>query len=160
MICLMGTALNAQTYKTAIGLKGGNVGGGTLGGGGINIKHFIGGSSALEGTVGFGVYHFNFQGLYEWQASLDESLGLDWYFGVGATVGTWRGSWTSHPVYGGSYNSGMYLGGNAVIGLDWNLERQLGIPIDLALDTGPYIGIINSGIFGWGGGFAVRYILQ
>lgn len=152
--------VHGQSYQTAIGLKGGNVGGGTIGGGGLNIKHFFAGSNAVEATVGLGRYHFNFQALYEWQKGLDESIGLDWYFGLGGTIGSWRGTWNNHPVYGGDYNSGFYLGGNAVIGLDWNLESILNIPIDMALDTGPYIGIINSGVFGWGGGFAIRYILN
>tara|TARA_B100000508_G_scaffold137355_1_gene131547 strand:+ start:59620 stop:60126 length:507 start_codon:yes stop_codon:yes gene_type:complete len=149
-----------QSYQTAIGLKGGNVGGGVAGGGGFNIKHFFAGSNAIEATVGLGRYHFNAQALYEWQHGLDESIGLDWYVGLGGTVGSWRGTWTNHPVYGNTYSRGFYLGANGAVGLDWNLESVLNLPLDIAVDVGPYFGIINSGAWGWGGGFALRYILQ
>lgn len=150
----------SQSYQTAIGVKGGNVGGGIAGGGGLNIKHFFAGNNAIEATVGLGRYHFNAQALYEWQHGLDESIGLDWYLGLGGTVGSWRGNWVNHPVYGSSYNSGFYLGANGAVGLDWNLEKVLNLPLDIAVDVGPYFGIINSGAWGWGGGFALRYILQ
>lgn len=158
MICSL--FASGQSYETAIGAKFGNVGGGLDGGPGLNIKHFFAGSNAIEATVGLGRYHFNAQAMYEWQHGLDESIGLDWYLGLGGTVGSWRGKWTSHPVYGGDYSTGLYLGANGAIGLDWNLESVLNLPIDIALDIGPYFGIINSGAWGWGGGFAIRYILN
>ena len=157
VLCLTSIA-QGQSYQTAIGIKGGNVAGGLEGGGGLNIKHFFSGSNAIEATVGLGRYHFNLRALYEWQKGLDESIGLDWYVGIGAAVGSWRGKWATHPVHG--YNSGFYIGGVANIGLDWNLQRVANLPLDIALDTGPYIGLINSGSVGWGGGFAIRYILQ
>lgn len=161
-VALFGLSAQSQSYQTAIGLKGGNVGGGVAGGGGLNIKHFFAGNNAVEATVGLGQYHFNAQALYEWQHGLDESIGLDWYVGLGGTVGSWRGNWKYdyHPVYGDKYNRGFYLGANGAIGLDWNLESVVNLPLDIALDIGPYFGIINSGAWGWGGGFAIRYILQ
>jgi len=44
-----------------------------------------------------------------------------------------------------------------LLGLDYTIP---GIPINIALDTGPHIGIINSRGFGWGGGLAIRYVLK
>lgn len=149
----------SQSYTTAIGVKGGSSGGGGYGGGGLNLKHFIGGKNALEFTVGGGNNHIRGQVLYEWQNDIGEVSGLAWYLGVGGSVGLWS---NPHPKDNkiDFYDSGLYLGANGVIGLDWNLEPVIDVPIGLALDTGPYIGIINSRFFGWGGGFAIRYILK
>lgn len=149
----------SQSYTTAIGVKGGNSGGIGFGGGGLNLKHFISSSNALEFTVGGGDNHIRLQGLYEWQKNISDINGLEWYAGLGASVGLWNRKY-AHPNGKDIYDSGLYLGANGIIGLDWNLEPELGLPIGLALDTGPYIGLINSGFFGWGGGFAIRYILK
>lgn len=149
----------SQSYTTAIGVKGGNVAGGFYGGGGINLKHFISGKNALEVTVGGGNNHLRGQLLYEWQNSLDIADGLDWYIGLGGSVGTWSSS-NPHSNNKYSYSKGLYLGANGVVGLDWNLEPATGVPIGIAMDVGPYIGIINSSRIGWGGAFALRYILK
>jgi hypothetical protein len=148
----------SQSYTTAIGLKGGNSGG-YFGSGGINLKHFIAGSNALELTVGGGSNHLRAQLLYEWQKSIDAVDGLDWYVGLGGTVGTWSGSYV-HPNGKWTHERGLYLGAVGVVGLDWNLDPVIGIPLNVAIDAGPYVGIINSGNFGWGGAFAIRYILK
>ena len=149
----------AQSYTTAIGLKGGNAAGGALGGGGLNLKHFISGKNAIEITIGGGSNHLRGQVLYEWQNSTGIADGLDWYLGVGGSVGTWSQSY-SHPSNNFHYDRGLYLGANGVVGLDWNLEPATGVPIGIAMDVGPYIGIINSSRIGWGGAFALRYILK
>lgn len=150
-----------QTYKHAIGLKGMNVGGGALGGGGVNFKTFIGGKNALEFTVGGGPFHFAGQALYEWQNPTGWTDGFDWYIGLGGSLGAWSSShdWDD-DIYDDHYKSGFYLGADGVVGLDFNIEPNTGVPIGFAVDTGPYVGIINSRYFGWGGAFAVRYIIK
>jgi hypothetical protein len=55
------------------------------------------------------------------------------------------------------YSAGLFIVGTGVIGLDYTIP---GIPINIALDTGPLVGIINTRGFGWGGGFAIRYVLK
>jgi hypothetical protein len=149
----------SQSYKTAIGLKGGSIGGLAFGGGGVNLKHFIGGKNALEFTVGGGSNHIRGQALYEWQNNINAVEGLGWYIGAGGTVGAW-GNKHYHPVRDVYYNNGLYLGANVVGGVDWSIEPLTGVPLDFAIDMGPYIGLINSNVFGWGGAFAVRYILK
>lgn len=149
----------SQSYKTAIGLKGGSVGGLAFGGGGVNLKHFIGGKNALEFTVGGGSNHVRGQVLYEWQNDISAVDGLAWYIGVGGTVGAWGNSYY-HSTGNVTYNRGLYLGANAVGGVDWSIEPLTSVPLDFAIDMGPYVGIINSNTFGWGGAFAVRYILK
>ena len=145
----------AQNYTTGIGLRGSSF---HAGSGGINLKHFISTQNALELTVGGGNNHLVGTLLYEWQNSTGITPGLDWYIGAGGTVGSWRTNYV-HPVHNNktTYSSGFYLGGRAVIGLDYVIP---GLPLNIAVDTGPYIGIINSNSFGWGGSFAIRYILN
>lgn len=160
LVAIIGTfsiGFSQKSYTTAIGLKGGNAGGGPFGGGGLNLKHFINNQNALEVTLGGGSNHLRGQLLYEWQNKTGISGGLDWYIGIGGSIGAWSKE-TIHPNY--KYSRGLYIGANAVVGLDWDLERLTGFPIGIAADTGPYIGIINSSSFGWGGAFAVRYILK
>lgn len=155
----LSTVSYGQSYKTAIGLKGGSIGGLAFGGGGVNLKHFIGGKNALEFTVGGGVNHFRGQALYEWQNDINAVDGLAWYVGAGGSIGAWGNS-HYHPVRDVTYSSGLYLGANAVGGVDWSIEPLTSVPLDFAVDMGPYVGIINSNVFGWGGSFAVRYILK
>lgn len=138
---------SAQAYTTSVGLKGG-----FFGWGAINGKHFISGSNALEATVGGGRNFTWFELLYEWQSATDLVDGLDWYIGAGGALGTWRKNYDFDD-----FNSGFHLGARAVAGLDYTFSS---IPLNLGLDTGPYLSLINGPGFGWHGGFAVRYILN
>lgn len=149
----------SQNHQMSIGLKGGNAAGGVIAEGGLNFKTFIGGSNALEFTLGGGSNHLAGSAMYEWQNSTGLADGLDWYIGLGGAVGTWNNTYI-HPNGKWTYNQGLYLGAIAAIGLDWNLDPLIGIPIDLAFDMGPYIGIINSVGFGWGGSGAIRYVIK
>jgi hypothetical protein len=149
----------SQSYKTAIGLKGGSIGGLAFGGGGVNLKFFIGEKNALEFTVGGGANHVRGQALYEWQNDISAVEGLAWYIGVGGSVGA-RGDSYYHSNGNITYKRGLYLGANAVGGVDWSIEPLTGVTLDFAIDMGPYVGIINSTSFGWGGAFAVRYIIN
>lgn len=146
---------HAQSYTTGVGLRGSSF---HAGSGGINLKHFISEQNALEITVGGGNNHLVGTLLYEWQRETGITPGLDWYVGAGGTVGSWSSSFV-HPVHNNKskYSSGFYLGGRGVIGLDYIIPD---IPIGVAFDLGPYIGIINSNSLGWGGAFAIRYILN
>ncbi|MGB0932972.1 MAG: hypothetical protein ACPGU5_01745 [Lishizhenia sp.] len=138
---------SSQQYTTSVGLKGGLFGWGAL-----NGKHFISRSNALEATIGGGRNFTWLELLYEWQNPTDLIDGLDWYFGAGGAFGTWSKNYNSDD-----FNSGFHLGARAVIGLDYTFSN---VPINLGLDTGPYLSLINGPGFGWHGGFALRYILK
>ena len=137
----------SQHYETAIGIKAGGHGGGFAG---INLKHFVSNKNALEVTLGGSNRHIRADILYEWQNATGVAENLDWYIGIGGAAGSWSTS-------GGKHQRGLYILGSAVLGLDYTLPI---VPINIAFDTGPYVGVINSKTFGWGGAFGIRYIIK
>lgn len=136
----------SQNYKTAIGIKGGYPGYGSL-----NGKHFLNSKSAIEGSIGGSSNTLWLQGLYELNFSLEE--GLNWYAGGGANVGFYS---YKNP-FNNVRTSNMVLGLNGIVGLEYTFED---FPLNVALDTGPNLRLINSLGFGWGAGLAVRYAIK
>lgn len=157
-IIMLTTFSYAQSYGSGIGVKALSPGGGPFGGAGVNFKTFIGGASALDMTFGGGSHHLAGQLLYEWQRETGWTGGLDWYVGLGGTLGGWSDShnWGNHKYY----SSGFFLGADAVIGLDFNFGPNTGIPVGISLEAGPSVGLINSRGFGWNSALAIRYILN
>ena len=153
-IILLSINTNAQTYTTAIGIKSGSYARGGFGG--LNLKHFISGENAIEVSVGGWDNYWRAQVFFEWQKPTGWTENLDWYVGLGGGIGAWSKNYWA-PGQEDKYSSGMFIIGSGVLGLDYTIP---GIPINIALDTGPHIGIINSRGFGWGGGFAIRYVLK
>lgn len=148
--------LHSQEYKTAVGLKGGSMSA-RSGFGGLNLKHFLSGSNAIELTASTGRGNARIHGLYEWQNQTGWEDGLDWYVGIGGGVGFWRSGFWNSASNKHNFNSGLYLLGSAVIGLDYTFSD---IPVNVAIDSGPSVGILNTYGFGWGGGLAVRYVIN
>jgi hypothetical protein len=136
----------SQNYKTAIGIKGGYPGYGSL-----NGKHFLNSKTAIEGSIGGGTNTLWLQGLYELNFSLEQ--GLNWYAGGGANLGfySFKNTITNERT------SNMILGLNGIVGIEYTFED---FPLNVALDTGPNLRIINSFGFGWGAGIAVRYAIK
>lgn len=133
---------SAQDYNNALGLRFGSYGDAA-----VNIKHMLGGMNAIEGTLGGGSNHFYLEGLYEWNWGLGS--GFNWYLGAGASAFIWD---DNHPF--NDYDNGFSLGARGVLGLEYTFD----IPINLALHTGPRVGIINGPFYsGWGGSLAIRY---
>lgn len=133
---------SAQNYNNALGLRFGSYGDGAL-----NLKHMLGGSNAIEATLGGGSHHLYLEGLYEW--NWDLSGGLNWYLGAGAGAFMWGDGHNNDK-----FEDGFALSARGVIGLEYTFD----FPLNLALHTGPRIGIINGpGYAGWGGSLAIRY---
>lgn len=135
----------AQSYKTAIGLRGGDPSG-------ITFKTFLGGENALElvaGTAYFG-HNLNVTGLYEWQKPTGWTPNLDWFIGPGAHVGFWN------AAYKDDYDSSINVGLDGIIGLEYTLDD---IPLNFSLGIGPTFQIIGGpDWYHWNGGIAIRYV--
>lgn len=143
IVLVIGSSAIAQSYKTAIGLKGGYPGYGS-----ISAKHYLSSANAIEGNVGTGSNGLWIQGLYEWNHDLPTS-GLNWYIGVGPNVG-----FQSSKLNNGS---SFYLSGSALLGIEYTFNN---LPLNLALDTGPIVQVLPNIGFGWGGGLAIRYAIK
>jgi hypothetical protein len=132
----------SQSYKMAIGLKGGYP---ALGG--LNAKKMLTRSTAAEFSIGGYEDGLMLSGIFEIQKPLPEPNGLDWYLGAGPAIG---------------FGVKTVVSANGVIGIDYTFQD---FPLNLSLDTGPVIYLIGSNPtsdspFAWGGGFAIRYALK
>ena len=141
LILLLASTSFSQNYKMALGFKGGYPGYGSL-----NAKKSISKSDYLEASIGgFGRYPynvgFNVQIDYERMQALEE--GFSFYYGGGVLLG--------------STSSIVHLAPKALIGLEYNFED---IPLNISIDTGPYLFVSPNIGFIWGGGLALRYAIR
>jgi hypothetical protein len=120
------------TYKTAIGIRGGETSGFTL-------KHFTGTESAIEGIFGFWPDAFSITGLFEHYVNAGTD-GLYWYYGGGGHVGFNTGGLyyasESRRYYYHSGETGIGIDG--MLGIEYKIPR---IPFAISLDLKPYMEI-------------------
>ena len=141
LILLLASTSFSQNYKMALGFKGGFPGYGSL-----NAKKSISNSDYLEASIGgFGRYPynvgFNVQIDYERMQALEE--GFSFYYGGGVLLGL--------------TSSFVHLAPKALLGLEYNFED---LPLNISIDTGPYLFVSPNIGFIWGGGLALRYAIR
>ncbi len=137
---------NAQDYKTGIGLRGGLFAG-------LTVKHFVSSKAAFEGLLSTRWRGFVVTGLYEIEAEAFDVKGLNWYYGAGAHVGFYNGSYTDWGRYGTSYT---VIGIDGILGLEYNFKK---VPINIGLDWKPFINLVGySGFWPDDGALSVRFI--
>ena len=141
-----------QSYKTALGLKLWNYGGG------VTIKHFIAPNHALEGIGYFWNGGVRLTGLYEFHFDIANAPGLKWYVGPGVHVGFYNNGYKDPYGYYGNPNgngTASYVGIDGVLGLDYKFNKA---PINLSLDWQPSVEFGDGrGFYGGWGGVGVRY---
>jgi len=146
------STLTAQNYDNAVGLR-------VPWGFGATVKHFFGDKVAAEGIVNYwsrGTFGFRYtrtriSALVEVHNELDQVLeGLQWYYGGGAFVGIWGGSFSRYYDY-----NATQIGVSGVLGLDYTFAD---LPINVSVDWMPSVSFVGGGGFGaTAGGLAVRY---
>ncbi|TCD02572.1 hypothetical protein [Pedobacter psychroterrae] len=137
------TDAQAQDYKNAIGGRFGSANG-------VSFKTGLNNKAMLELIGNFrsnsGVSYFNLTGLYEVYNPIGGAAGLNWYYGAGATIG-------SYKVKGVA--SDVYLSANGVLGLDYKFKDA---PINLSIDWVPALQLTpNTGFYGGDVGLGVRF---
>ncbi len=135
----------AQSYKSAIGLRGGDPSG-------ISFKTFINSTNALEFVAGTGYFghNLNLTGYYEWQKPTGWAPNLDWFIGPGAHLGFWN------STYRDEYSTNVIMGFDGIIGLEYTLDD---IPLNFAVGAGPSFNLTTGPAwYYWNGGFSVRYV--
>lgn len=151
VICLMviasfafSTVSKAQSYDNAIGGRFGAANG-------VTFKTTLGGNKMVDLIANFRSKRdyswFRFTGLYEIYNPISEVDGLNWYYGVGGTIGS-----VKDKVF---KESDLYLGADGVLGLDYKFDDA---PINISLDWKPTIGLVPDTDFDASGiGLSLRY---
>ncbi len=148
LIIVIGVAsfVNAQEYRTGIGLRGGFSSG-------ITLKHFVNSKAAFEGILSTRWRGFDITGLYEKHNRAFEVDRLNWYYGFGAHIGFWNGNYTTWGTYGTNY---AVVGIDGIIGIEYNFEE---VPVNIGIDWKPAVNLIGyPGFWGDGGALSIRYI--
>lgn len=130
-------------YKTSLGIKG-YFGDGSIGG--INVRHNLSSTNALEGGLYFKSHFVMLEGLYEWQGPINGAPGLNWYAGPGAQLG----------FINGHGNNDVSLALKGAVGLDYKFS---GAPINVAFDVNPTFTLTPDSDFSFYAGIAFRFAL-
>ncbi|HEY1009019.1 MAG: hypothetical protein ACO1NS_03860 [Daejeonella sp.] len=133
---------NAQSYENAIGVRVGSYNG-------VSFKTFIQANKALDFTLAVRSNN-NFRrvlltGLYEVHNPIGGAPGLLWYYGGGASVGSYKAD---------NFDGELFLSADGVLGLDYKIN---GAPLNLAVDWRPRLALTPDTNF-WTGdvGLAIR----
>jgi hypothetical protein len=126
------TALNAQEYKTAIGVRLSSASAAVNNS--ISIKHFINDRAAIEGLFSFGD-PLAFGAMLEIHKPLAAS-GLSWFYGGGGYLSFLK----TYNVNQQKNEIDPNFGAMGVIGLDYKFAN---VPLNLSLDWKPELNIVS-----------------
>jgi hypothetical protein len=145
-VLFSGITMNAQDYKTSLGLRAGYPYG-------LTIKHFLNENNAVEGILASNYGGFVATVLLQNEHWTGFYPALNWYWGLGAHIGFWD---AGANRYVNSTYSGSVIGIDGVLGLEYTFDE---IPLNLSVDIVPGINLIGSR--GWGGpsgALSIRYV--
>lgn len=142
--------LQAQDYKTAVGLKFGGYENGP------SVKYFMDEGTALEGIIGLRSHGVVFSGFYELHQPAFNTSRLKFYYGFGAHLGS-VGSGV-YKRFGGDdkvYNdSHLLLGADGVLGLEYKIAEA---PVAISLDLNPRVELATGPFFDVAPGLGLKY---
>lgn len=146
LFLILTVAANAQDYNTGIGIRAGTSNG-------LTVKHFVSKNRVLEGIVATRWEGYNFTGLYQVYRQAFEVNRLNWFYGFGGHVGSFRGEEHRHYDEEDRY---WLFGIDGIIGMEYNFKD---IPFNISLDWKPAIDL-SGGFYPWGDevAFSLRYI--
>jgi hypothetical protein len=140
-------SIDSPNYRTAIGLRGGDLGG-------LTIKHFRSTDRAVEAILGLGYRDpriLSLTLLLEKHVPAFYVNGMRWYYGGGGHVavvashtGHYRFPWGRHRF---EYERGAVgLGVDGIVGLEYKIPP---IPFAISFDLKPYIELYSAGGVFW-----------
>lgn len=127
-ILVVAFSVNAQDYRTGLGIRGGLSNG-------LTVKHFISDVSALEGLLTTRWNGFLFTGLYEVHAQAFGVKGLYWYYGGGAHIGAWNHHYKSDRA-----DNYSVIGIDGILGMELNITE---IPFNISVDYKPGLNVLG-----------------
>jgi hypothetical protein len=126
------TALNAQDYKTALGVRLSSASAAVNNS--ISIKHFINDRAAIEGLFSFGD-PLAFGAMLEIHKPLAAS-GLSWFYGGGGYLSFLK----TYNVNQQKNEIDPNFGAMGVLGLDYKFAN---VPLNLSLDWKPELNLVS-----------------
>jgi hypothetical protein len=144
-LTMIAAMASAQEYKTGIGVRAGFSSG-------LTIKHFLSRNAAFEGLLTTRWQGFDITGLYEIHNQAFDVKQLSWYYGGGAHLGFYNGTYVSWGHNGTAYT---ILGIDGVLGLEYTFIE---LPINIGIDWKPALNLIGYVGFWSEGAFSVRYV--
>lgn len=121
--------LNAQDYKTALGVRLSSSGPAVNNS--VSLKHFISEQTAIEALLTFSD-KAALGALFEIHKPIQSTEGLVWFYGAGAYLGLNTDK---------NNTDRALMGGMGIIGLDYKFPN---IPLNLSLDWKPELNIIDN----------------
>ncbi|MBC35719.1 MAG: hypothetical protein CL663_06750 [Bacteroidetes bacterium] len=144
--------LHAQDYETSVGLRLGNSYG-------VSVKHFVSRYNAVEGILSSRFSGYILTGLYTYNNEMYEP-GLNWYYGIGAHIGHFKGNRTSWPDWwDNNINDPMTIvGADAILGIEYVFYNT---PISISFDLKPGFNLMGNSNIWWDEfGLTFRYIIK
>lgn len=140
----MHSTSKAQGYDNAIGGRFGAANG-------ITFKTTLGDNKMIDIIANFRstdeYKYFRLTGLYEIYNPINNAPGLNWYYGIGGSIGSAK--------YRPNNSSDLYLSADGVLGLDYKFADA---PINLSLDWKPAIELApNTNFDGSGVAISLRF---
>ncbi len=142
IILMAAIGANAQTYETAVGAKF-YTGNGSVGG--LNIRHSLTETTAVEGSLLFYSGGIGIEGLYEYQAPIAGVDGLQYFVGGGGLLGF------------GTGNRETLFALRLTGGVDYKFADA---PIDVSIGFDPFFYLAPSTGSNLSLGIGLRYVLK
>lgn len=128
-ILISATQVNAQDYKTGVGIRLSSSGPAVNNS--VSIKHFLNPKLAIEGLFTFD-NKAAIGALLEVHNDIPSTEGLNWFYGAGAYLGF--DSDKENP-------NRALMGAQGIVGLDYKFAN---LPLNLAIDWKPELNIIDN----------------
>lgn len=138
--------LNAQEYKTSMGLRAGLPVG-------ITARHFLNKEYAVEGILASRWGGFVMMGCLEREYCNRDYPGFGWFWGGGIHLGIWNEGYNPRLRHG---YSGAAAGIDGIAGIEYTFDE---LPLEISVDVVPSVNLAGSA--GWGGingALSIRYV--
>ena len=145
ILIIASTQVYSQYYQSGVGLRLGNASG-------ITAKAQLGSHTYIEGLLTVRWDGFNVTALGELARPFPDTPGLNWYYGIGASLGFWDDPANSDD------GTELNIGAVTIIGMEYTFEE---VPINLAIDWKPYFIVLTSPRFEFDEfALSVRYVIS
>jgi hypothetical protein len=146
-ILFASVSLNANNYKSALGVRG-------LFDAGLTYKQFLDNTKAFEVILSGGKHWIGLTGFYQWHNKTHNSQ-LEWYYGGGAHIVFIDGKDRRNTPWKRDTDTDIVIGVDGILGIEYALKE---VPIVFSLDWNPTVNLIgDTGLWLTRGSVSIRY---